>query len=324
MTGTSVAPDVSTDPLAEVLHDLGMTRVFHASSHLAAPWGIDVPPLPGTVVFHLVTRGEAVVEVDGRGHRLVPGEVLLAPHGGGHLVLDAPGSPATPLFDLPRVEVGPRHERIHLDGPGPATELVCGAVQLSGLAAARLLHSLPPVVRASPNDDAGRAWLEATFELLAAESRTSRPGGDVVSSRLADILVVHAVRSWLESATPERGWLAALRDPRLGPALSAFHADPSRPWTTEALAAEAAMSRSSFAARFTELVGEPVMGYVTAWRMDLAARLVEEGDAPLSRVAERVGYRSEAAFNRAFRRAHATTPGAYARRRRSGPTLPVT
>jgi AraC-like DNA-binding protein len=122
------------------------------------------------------------------------------------------------------------------------------------------------------------------------------------------------VRSWLEQQTPDRGWVAGLRDPLLGQALAAFHDDPGAPWSLESLAAEAGMSRSAFAARFRDLLDEPPMAYVTAWRMDVAARLVRERELSLARVAERVGYQSEAAFNRAFRRAHEMTPGAYARR----------
>jgi AraC-like DNA-binding protein len=125
------------------------------------------------------------------------------------------------------------------------------------------------------------------------------------------------VRSWLESGTPERGWVAGLRDPLLGRALAALHADPGAPWTLASLAGEAGMSRSAFAARFRDRLGEPPMAYVTAWRMDVAARLIRTEDLPLARVAERVGYGSEAAFHRAFRRAHGETPGAFARRRTS-------
>ena len=118
----------------------------------------------------------------------------------------------------------------------------------------------------------------------------------------------------LVSPQPRTGWVAGLRDPSLGRALSAFHADSADPWTLESLARTAGLSRSAFAARFTQVMGETAIGYVTSWRMDLAARLVREQSLPLSRVAEHVGYRSEAAFNRAFRRAHGMTPGVFARR----------
>lgn len=298
--------------LTETLIDFGMSGVFYAVSELAAPWGIAMPPLPGTMVFHLVTQGELVLEVDGETTRMTSGDVVLVPHGTGHVILDAPGSDATPLFDLPRKEAGERYERIRVPGPGATTGLVCGAVSFSGLGVARLVRSLPPVLAAGRGAEA--AWVRAAFEIIAVESRSPRPGSDVVTARLADILVVQAVRAWLESTSADRGWVAGLRDPLLGRALAAFHADPGAPWSLASLANEAGMSRSAFAARFRDLVGEPPMAYVTAWRMDVAARLVREEDLPLARVAERVGYQSEAAFNRAFRRAHGLTPGVFARR----------
>lgn len=304
------------DVLTETLTDFGMNGVFYAVSELGAPWGIEIPPLPGTVVFHLVTAGELVLEVDGESMRMRAGDMALVPTGAGHVILDAPGSAAVPLFDLPRVELGERHERLHIPGPGATCELVCGAVSFSGLAVARLLRSLPPVLPAGTGTDA--EWMRAAFDVIGAESRHPRPGSDVVTARLADILVVQVVRSWLETGEQERGWVAGLRDPQVGRALAAFHAEPGAPWTLASLAAEAGMSRSAFADRFRDTLDEPAMGYVTAWRMDLAARLVRERGLPLVRVAERVGYRSEAAFNRAFRRAHGMTPGAFARRDAGG------
>ena len=298
--------------LDETLRTFGMTGVFYAVSDLAAPWGAAMPPMPGTMIFHLLTYGAAVIEVDGVRHAVRPGDLVLVPHGTGHDILDQPGSVPTPLFDLPRVEQTDRYERIHLPGDGARTELICGAVSFTGLGAERLVRSLPPVLVLGRDEDSG--WQRAALDLIGAESRHPRPGSDVVTARLADVLVVQAVRSWLESAAPDRGWVAGLRDPVLGRALSAFHAEPAQPWSLESLARVAGLSRSAFAARFTDLMGETPIGYVTSWRMDLAARLVREESLPLSRVAERVGYRSEAAFNRAFRRAHGLTPGAFARR----------
>ena len=300
------------DVLTETLTDFGMTGVFYAASDLNAPWGIEIPPLPGTIVFHLVTEGELELDVDGETTRMGVGDIVLVPRGTGHAIRDSAGSPTTPLFDLPREELGDRYERLRIPGPGPRTELVCGAVSFTGLGVARLIRSLPPVLPAADGADA--EWMRAAFDVIGAESRHPRPGSDIVTARLADILVVNVVRSWLESGASDRGWVAGLRDPLLGKALAAFHAEPGAPWTLASLAAEAGMSRSAFAARFRELLEEPPMAYVTAWRMDVAARLVREEQLPLARVAERVGYQSEAAFNRAFRRAHGVTPGAYARR----------
>jgi len=303
---------MEADVLDGALHEFGMSGVFYAVSEVAAPWGVAMPPMPGTMIFHLLTYGEAVIEVEGTWVAVRPGDLLLVAHGTGHAILDAPGSTPVPLFDLPRIEQTDRYERIRLPGDGARSELICGAVSFTGLGVERLVRSLPPVLLVGRDEDSG--WQRAALDVIAAESRRPRPGSDVVTARLADVLVVQAVRSWLESTVPDRGWVAALRDPSLGRALSAFHADPAHPWSLESLARAAGLSRSAFAARFTNVMGETAIGYVTSWRMDLAARLVREQSLPLSRVAERVGYRSEAAFNRAFRRAHGVTPGVFARR----------
>jgi AraC-like DNA-binding protein len=312
---------VPHDVLTETLTDFGMTGVFYAVSELEAPWGMEIPPMPGTVVFHLVTAGELVLDVDGARTSMTAGDIVLVPHGTGHSVLDHPDSPATPLFDLPRVELGERYERISIPGPGPRTELVCGAVAFTGLGIDRLVRSLPPVLTAGQSEDT--AWMRAAFEVIGTECRRPRPGSEVVTARLADVLVVQVVRAWLESSAPDRGWVAGLRDPLLGRALAGFHAAPGAPWTLASLAAEAGMSRSAFAARFRDRMGEPPMTYVTSWRMDLAARLVREEGLTVGRVAERVGYQSEAAFNRAFRRAHRVTPGAFARQSPGFPEVPL-
>ncbi|SED22401.1 AraC-type DNA-binding protein [Nocardioides exalbidus] len=312
---------MTRDVLTETLTDFGMSGVFYAVSDLRAPWGMEIPALPGTVVFHLVTAGEMVLEVGDERHWMRAGDMALVPTGLGHSVLDAPGSEAVPLFDLPRIEVAERYERLSIPGPGAAAELVCGAVSFSGLGVARLLRSLPSILPAGDGGDA--AWMRAAFEVIGAESRSPRPGSDVVTARLADVLVVQVVRAWLESGEQDRGWVAGLRDPQVGRALAAFHAGPGAAWTLASLADEAGMSRSAFAERFRDTLGEPAMSYVTAWRMDLAARMVRERGLSLARIAERVGYQSEAAFNRAFRRAHGMTPGAYARRDPAEMVLPA-
>ena len=164
-------------------------------------------------------------------------------------------------------------------------------------------------------------WIQSTLRLMADEARELRPGGETIITRLADILVIHAIRSWIShDPASQKGWLGALQDKQIGHAISLIHRDPARGWSLSALAAEAAMSRSAFAARFTELVGEPAMHYVARWRMHVALTWLKEDDAPLSALADRLGYQSEAAFSRAFKRFIGTSPGAVRRNRHLVPT----
>jgi AraC-like DNA-binding protein len=159
--------------------------------------------------------------------------------------------------------------------------------------------------------------MHSTLRLIAAEGRELRPGGEAVITRLSDILVIQAIRAWIASdPVGQTGWLGALQDPRVGRAMSLVHRDPARPWSVASLARETAMSRSAFAARFTELVGEPVMQYVTRWRMQVALDWLQDEDIPVAELATRLGYESQAAFSRAFKRTVGVSPGAS---RRSAP-----
>jgi AraC-like DNA-binding protein len=176
--------------------------------------------------------------------------------------------------------------------------------------ARQLIDALPPVIHIEASRSTRNDWMRATLELLADETREVGPGSDAVVSRLCDIVVIQAIRTWIERDPAARsGWLGALHDEQIGAAIARIHADPGRDWTVGSLAAEVAMSRSSFAARFTTLVGEPAMSYVTRWRMVVAADRLATGNASVAAVASDVGYESEAAFNRAFKRVIGSTPG---------------
>jgi AraC-like DNA-binding protein len=153
--------------------------------------------------------------------------------------------------------------------------------------------------------------MQSTLRLIAAEAQTLRPGGEAVITRLSDILVIQAIRSWIENdPAGQSGWLGALQDPQIGRAISLVHRDPARAWTVASLARELAMSRSAFAARFTQLAGEPVMRYVTRWRMHVALDWLREDGVSVAELASRLGYESEAAFSRAFKRTIGVSPGA--------------
>ena len=164
--------------------------------------------------------------------------------------------------------------------------------------------------------------MQSMLRLMAAEAGELRPGGEAVITRLGDILVIQAIRAWMEGDPGARtGWLGALQDPQIGRAISLIHRDPARDWTVASLADEVAMSRSAFAARFTELVGEPAMRYVARWRMNVALSALKEEGATVAELADRLGYRSEAAFSRAFKRVIGSSPGAARRAHEPDPAV---
>jgi AraC-like DNA-binding protein len=162
------------------------------------------------------------------------------------------------------------------------------------------------------------------FRLMAAEARAFRPGGEAVITRLADVLVIQAIRAWIETAPAARtGWLGALQDPQVGRALALIHREPARAWTVASLAQELAMSRSGFAARFSQMVDEPAMQYLTRWRMQLAQHALQTEATTAAELAGRLGYQSEAAFARAFKRVTGMPPGAVKRGGRQPAPLAV-
>ncbi|HET7795566.1 MAG TPA: AraC family transcriptional regulator [Rhizobacter sp.] len=315
MTSPFALPSV--DPLGEALHSLRMSGAFYCRSELSAPWGVALPAMDSFLMFHFVAAGRCRLEVAGAEPRtLQAGDLALVPHGQGHRLLSEAGAPCEPLFDIPRVSAGERYELIHHGGGGATTSLICGAVRFSHPAATHLVRLLPRVIcidpLGSPHDD----WLQSTLRFMAAEARALQPGGEAVITRLADIVVIQAIRSWIaHDPAAQAGWLAGLQDRQIGRAIAAIHRDPARTWTLESLAAEVAMSRSAFAARFTELVGQPPMQYLGHWRMHIARTWLEEHDEPLASLAGRVGYQSEAAFSRAFKRMVGVSPGSVVRRR---------
>lgn len=190
-----------------------------------------------------------------------------------------------------------------------------GVVRFDHAAAQYLIALLPLVLHIDSWDGDTDGWLQSTLRLISREASALRPGGETVITRLADVLIVQAIRSWLDSA-PEasRGWLGALRDEQIGRALVAIiHRQPEREWSVAALARKVGMSRSAFAARFTGLVGESAMRYLTRWRMQLARSRIQETPEPLSVIAARFNYQSEAAFCRTFKRIFGVPPGSFRR-----------
>ncbi len=300
-----------TDPLGETLHLLRLTGTFYCRSELKEPWGVELPPFEGRMMFHVVTAGHCWLEVEGEEpHLLLQGSLALVPHGNGHSIRSSLTDRTVPLFDIPVEQVSERYEIMRYGGDGELTHLTCGVVRFDHVAGQQLIALLPKVLQIDAWADEEGSWLQSTLRFIAREARELRPGGETVITHLADILVIQAIRSWLDSAPDaDRGWLAALRDKHVGRALAAIHREPAKDWSVALLAKEVGMSRSGFSARFTNLVGDSAMRYLTQWRMQLARGQLQETSDSLSVIAGRLGYQSEAAFCRAFKRVFGVPPG---------------
>ena len=303
------------DPLGEVLHQLKLTGMLYCRADLSAPWGVGLPPFDDCLMFHIVTEGHGWLLVEGRAPVLLQtGSLVLLPHGRGHTIASDPEQVGTPLFDIPVDKVSERLEVMrHGGGDGSAaiTRATCGVARFDHMVGKELIKYLPEVIHIHTWLAEENNWLRSTLNFIAREAADLKPGSETMIAHLADILIILAIRTWLDKAPVEgRGWIAALHDKPIGRALAIIHRHPEKEWSVAGLAREVGMSRSGFSARFSDLVGESVMRYITRWRMQLARLQLQETPDPLVAVAERLGYQSEAAFCRAFKREFGTSPGA--------------
>jgi AraC-like DNA-binding protein len=282
---------------------------------------VEFPELEGYMMLPVVLAGRCILEVDGTRHPLEAGSAALITRGASHRMLSAADASSTPLFEIPVEQVSETYEHMRFGGGGDRTQVAYAALQVDGALSARLIEELPPLIRVDSWDDGEAGAFQTVLRLLAREAESIQPGGEAVMTSLADVLVVQVLRSWLRTSEPSAtGWLTALRDPHVGRALGRMHAGLDHDWTLVELAREANMSRSAFADRFTALVGESPMRYLAGWRLQQArAELMSTTDS-IASISRRVGYSSEAAFGRAFKRQHGSTPGAV---RREGPRFGI-
>lgn len=311
------------DALSEVLRLIRLTGGVFLDASFSAPWSVLshivpedcrlVTAEPASVVgFHYVLDGRMQVTVEGNAPVEVrAGELVMLPRSDPHTLASAPGLPTVIGRDLIHVAQEGAMGRIDYGGGGDMTRMICGFVG-SETRRHPLFDTLPHILTLDLNGRRGEDWIATSFRFAAQEVLAARPGSAMMLAKLSELMFVEAVREYVAGLPAERqGWLAGLRDPAVGRALALIHARPAHPWTVEALAGEANLSRSAFAERFTELVGVPPMSYFTTWRMQVAAQSLRETRRSIAQIAETVGYESEATFARAFKREIGTAPGRY-------------
>jgi AraC-like DNA-binding protein len=311
---------VSTDPLSDVLRAVRLDGAFFYAVRASAPWSVEAVPskeltpavLPGAehlIPYHILVEGRCWGRLLGEPPvALGPGDVIVFPHGDAHVMSSDPelrGVPATPGRYPETVIIG--------DGGSVTATFVCGFLGCDRRPFNPLLSTLPRQLHL-PGLSSG--WRESFTRQVVEESRARRAGAGSVLTRLAELMFVEVLRRYIEMLPPgQRGWLAGLRDDVVGRGLGLLHGAPAHPWTIDELASGVAMSRSAFADRFTALVGQPPMQYLAHWRMQLAAGRLATANSKVAAVAEEVGYDSEAAFSRAFKRLMGVSPAAWRRAR---------
>jgi AraC-like DNA-binding protein len=301
--------DPRGDVVADVLGASLIRHVLYRPLDAHAPWGMRVPRRD-RASFYLLTRGSARIEVEGqRAYTLSPGEVAFIPHGTAHVLRDSVNTAPVPVCDgSPKPSLAPRR----IGGSGAASTIVAGFFDITGGRQPPLLEGMPSLIVLSTSDPTSGPWLSAMVQLIIVESSTPRPASSIVLERLADVLFVLAIRS--TSSQRKCTGLAALSDPSIHEALGLLHARVGDAWTVEKLARRVGLSRSSFAARFTELVGDPPLQYLARWRTTRAAELLRESDEKVETIAELVGYESLPAFSRAFKRWQGSSPATFRRK----------
>jgi AraC-like DNA-binding protein len=333
---------VSADALSDVLRAVRFRGALFYYVEGASPWVAEAPPardiipaiLPGAehmIEFHGIVQGACWAAVAGEPPvRLEAGDVVLFPQGDAHVMSSAPGlhgpgadkefyfSPRPPQLPYSLSLEESRVTTARLDGGGrDRATLACGFLGLDARPFNPLLAALPRVLRVPGGALGPDSWVAAFLRAVVAESNQRRPGGEAVLERMSEMLFVEVLRRHVDSLPAEQtGWLAGMRDPAVGRVLSLLHERPADPWTLERLGEEAGMSRSSLHERFAHFIGQPPMQYLARWRMQLAAGLLRDTSRKVAEVALAVGYESEAAFSRAFKREVGLSPGAWRREKR--------
>jgi len=320
------------DVLSEVLAAIRLTGAVFLDMELHAQWSyitaparaiadVLMPNADHVIPYHLVTEGACYARLlDGDPVELHAGDLILFPAGDRHMLATA----STVALRLKPIEItgeslGNLLKKNEITAfkkgrAGKTTRIVCGYLACDRRLAEPLLLSLPRLLKVSVRDRGTADWVQSSIRHSVAESAASRPGSAIVLARLSEVLFAEAIRRYMDDIPPANsGWLAALRDRYIGQTLSLLHEQPAYPWTVEKLARKVGLSRSALGQRFNALIGAPPMQYLTRWRISLAATQLRESNVSILRVATDVGYESEGAFNRAFKRELGLPPGTWRR-----------
>lgn len=310
------------DVLSEILAICRAERAVTARFHLFAPWGLQSEGVASSAVIRMARGAPWWIELPGVAGplRVEPGDLVMLPMGAPHRMGSGPDVPAVPFAQLLAQRTpGARDEApltLRHGGAGEACEMFSALLWFSAYSRHAVLRILPPLIHVRASELPMAGSLAGIMEALVTETLAQRPGWRLSASRMGELLLVNILREHLLRAvgSPQAGWWRGLSDPAIARAITHLHRDPARAWTVEALAREAAMSRSRFSDRFKALVGDTPMGYLAAHRMALAAEQLEAGHLPLAQVAQDAGYESDKVFARAFHRWAGLSPTAYARR----------
>jgi len=315
---------LSMDVLSEVLKVVKLQGALFYNGEFSSPWSVyaassrELARYYGTemehvIVYHLLTEGRASVRFDdGSRLRLEAGDIVMIPHGDRHIVENGPAA-QTADDSAHLVEVLSRGLKLwRVGGGGEVTRFVCGYMACEPRLGQVFLNGLPPIFKVSIRNLPSGRWLENSIRFSVDQADRFQPGGEAVLAKLSEVLFVETLRAYIAHLPANQtGWLASARDPDIGRVLALMHRDPAHPWTIASLAGEAGMSRSVLAERFRHYLDETPMAYLTSWRLQLGAQMLSSTNHSVAQIAAEVGYESESAFNRAFKRAFQLPPARF-------------
>ncbi len=302
------------DVLNDILKAVQLGGGVYFRCEFSAPWGMDIRPTP-VAEFHIVIRGTCWLRMTGFAEPIAlhGGDLVVFPHGDAHALLDTPDGTARPAEEILQGQNVENFGPVTHGGHGLPATVLCGYFRFDRDNLHPLGAALPPLIHIRGTDSHDFAWLQTAINFMIHETKTARPGAEAVVSRLAEVLFVQMMRAHILQTDTPAGMLAAIADRQIGAALQAMHRTPQQPWNLQSLAQQAGMSRSAFAARFSQLVGQTPLQYLTGWRMRKAREMLRSSRLTTAAIAEKTGYQSEAAFSKAFKKTVGTGPGAYRR-----------
>jgi AraC-like DNA-binding protein len=313
------------DALSDVLRVARLTGGVFLHADFFAPWcmaariprehcGASLGPASHLIIYHYVIEGELHVRVEGQDLVLRAGEVVVLPRNDPHLMGSDLSLPPVLGRDIVQPPKDGGLYSIHFGGGGKRTKMICGYLGCDSAEGNPVISTLPPVLRLNVGQGSAAEWIRSTFQYAAEEVTAGRPGSETVLAKLSELLFVEAVRRYAEALpVGQAGWLAGLREPRVARALALLHGDIARRWTVDDLGREVGLSRSALADRFNQLIGVPPMHYLVNWRMQVATQKLRNTNASIAQVANLVGYDSDAAFSRAFKKAIGVAPATWRR-----------
>lgn len=302
------------DALTDILNTLRLSSSLYFRTELTSPWGVEVPPKEKVARFHIVIRGQCWLQVnDDEGIFMSNGDLVIVPHGAAHKLADQSTTTTRPLADVLEQVAYVGEGPLIYGGDGPGCCLVCGEFSFDDLGSHPLLENLPKKLHVPGDSSYNTLWLDSAIGFIAHEATQLEPGANAIINRLSEIILIQVIRATLDATEEPIPFLSAFTDARINQVLSAIHANPADDWSVERLGQLVNMSRSSFSNRFTELAKMTPLQYVIFVRLQRASHLLSETSTPLIKVAESVGYQSEAAFSHAFKKQYEMRPGEFRR-----------